>query len=122
MKLIRFIVGKILLVLDYLTSPKRGHRSEANKAQIQEDLKAYSLYEFKACPFCIKVKRQMKRLNLDIELRDAKNNQEIKNELVSKGGSHKVPCLRIDSDKGTQWMYESNDIINYLEKTFPLQN
>lgn len=120
MKLIRLIVGKILIFLDFLTSPKPGHRSKENKESVQQVLKTHSLYEFKACPFCIKVKRRMKALNLDIELRDAKNDEKIKNELVSGGGRHKVPCLKIETNGETKWMYESNDIIAYLEKEFPL--
>ncbi len=120
MKIIRWIVGKILIILDWVTSPKKGYRSEENKQLVQEKLRNYVLYEFAACPFCLKVKRRMKALNLDIELRDAKNNSEYKKQLVEGGGKHKVPCLRIESQEGIKWMYESSDINEFLEKNFPL--
>ena len=80
-----------------------------------------SMYQFKTCPFCVKVRRQLKRHALHIELRDAKNDAELKAELVREGGRHKVPCLRIEkADKSVEWLYESNDIIAYLNTQFNL--
>ena len=119
MKLIRFIIGNILKVIDILTSPKKGFRSIENKKEIQSKLEGHSLYQFASCPFCIKVRRAMKRLNIDVELRDSKIDP-YKAELLEKGGRLMAPCLRIDSDNKTKWHYESNDIITYLENTFPL--
>lgn len=116
MKALRYIIGKILLFLNFITMPSKGKRSEDQQKEIESQLKTYSLYQFNACPFCIKVRRVMRKLNLPIELRDANTDPELKAELLSKGGSPKVPCLRI----GDKWMYESGDIINYLEKTFPI--
>jgi glutathione S-transferase len=61
----------------------------------------------------------MKRLSLNIELRDAKNQQEFRDELAKEGGAVKVPCLRIEDEKGQYtWMYESSDIVSYLENKF----
>lgn len=61
----------------------------------------------------------MKRLSLNIETRDAKNNQQYRDELETNDGAIKVPCLRIEDDKGEYtWMYESSDIVQYLEKQF----
>ncbi|MBT7717899.1 MAG: glutathione S-transferase domain-containing protein, partial [Halieaceae bacterium] len=35
------------------------------------------------------------------------------------GGNLKVPCLRIDQgEQDYEWMYESKDIIQYLEARF----
>lgn len=116
MKVLRLIIGKLLLVLDFLTRPSLGKRSEEEQASINEQLKNYSLYQFSACPFCIKVRRVMRKLNLPIELRNANTDESFKTELLTQGGSPKVPCLRIEN----QWMYESNDIIKYLEEKFPL--
>ena len=41
-----------------------------------------------------------------------------KNTLVSEGGEYKVPCLAITEDGRTRWLYESSDIIAYLEQRF----
>ncbi|WP_127716770.1 glutathione S-transferase N-terminal domain-containing protein [Halobacteriovorax sp. HLS] len=116
MKVLRFIIGQILLALDFLTRPSLGKRSDEEQTKVNEQLKNYSLYQFSACPFCIKVRRVMRKLNLPIELRNANTDDELKAELKTLGGSSKVPCLRI----GDTWMYESNDIIKYLEDKFPI--
>ena len=77
------------------------------------------LYQFKTCPFCIKVKRNNKRLSLKIETRDAQHNSTHREELLQGGGQVKVPCLKITDDKGNQsWMYESNEIMQYLQGRF----
>jgi glutathione S-transferase len=37
-------------------------------------------------------------------------------ELKKYGGKIQVPCLRIKKEGGSdEWLYESNDIIKYLE-------
>ncbi|MCP4791159.1 MAG: glutaredoxin [Gammaproteobacteria bacterium] len=121
MKVIRWILGQMILLVDFLTSPKPVVREAAAKQVIDEATASMSLYQFKACPFCVKVRRQLKRHALHIELRDAKNDGEHKAELVREGGRHKVPCLRIQkSDCSVEWLYESNDIIAYLNNRFNL--
>ena len=121
MRIIRFITGKLLLFLNWLTLPKKGERSEENLKKIEKELSALSIYEFKACPFCVKVRRALQKINLPVELRDAKNNSEHRSALQSEGGKIQVPCLRIQtSDGADQWMYESSDIIKYLNERFPI--
>ncbi len=42
-----------------------------------------------------------------------------KMELIAGGGDLKVPSLRIvEGERGFHWMYESRDIIGYLEGRF----
>jgi glutathione S-transferase len=58
----------------------------------------------------------MRRRSLRIETRDAKRQADYRRELQEQGGQLKVPCLRIESDNGdVQWMYESSDIVRYLD-------
>jgi glutaredoxin len=121
MKLVRWILGRIILVLDLLTSPKPIVRDAAAQKAIDETTASMSLYQFKTCPFCVKVRRELKRHALNIETRDAKDNTEVKAELVREGGQHKVPCLRTESTDGSvTWLYESNDIIAHLKHQFNL--
>ncbi len=42
-------------------------------------------------------------------------NQEYRKQLESGGGRIKVPCLRIENEEQVRWMYESKEIISYLE-------
>ncbi|MGR5067641.1 MULTISPECIES: glutaredoxin family protein [Vibrio] len=118
MKFIRWILGKIILLLNAVFSPRGIQRSEDAQRDIDEKAKQYSLYQFEACPFCVKVRRTMKRQSVNIELRDAKNNPTHRTELEQGGGRIQVPCLRIEKDGQTQWLYESSDIITYIEKEF----
>jgi glutaredoxin len=119
MKIIRWILGRIILLLDAITAPKGIVRDSAAQKEIDAATASLSIYQFKACPFCVKVRRELKRHSLNIELRDAQNNAAIKAELTNEGGRHKVPCLRIEKpDNSVEWMYESNDIIAYLKNQF----
>ena len=121
MKVIRWVLGQIILILDFLTSPKAVVREAEEQRAIDDVTASMSMYQFKTCPFCVKVRRELKRHALHIELRDAKNDAELKAELVRDGGRHKVPCLRIEKpDNSVQWLYESNDIIAYLKNQFNL--
>ncbi|MGD8110879.1 glutaredoxin family protein [Vibrio sp. NTOU-M3] len=118
MKFIRWFLGRIILLLNAIFSPKGIKRTEDAQQQADERANTMALYQFDACPFCVKVRRAMKRQSVNIELRDAKNNAEHRNELEAGGGKIKVPCLRIEKDGKVEWMYESSDIVSYLEKEF----
>jgi glutathione S-transferase len=76
-----------------------------------------SLYEFEACPFCQRVLAAMRRLGLDIELRDIRVQPKYREELLAATGRATVPCLRIEEGPGKlRWMHESADIIKFLEQ------
>lgn len=118
MQVIRWILGRIILLVNFLTPPRSVKRSAAEQAQIDAETKSLTLYHYQACPFCVKVRRAFKRHSLNIETRDAKRSEQFKQELVQGGGALKVPCLRIEENGSTKWMYESSDIISFLESRF----
>jgi glutaredoxin len=119
MRIIHQILGALILLMDWLTSPKGIRRTEPAQAVINEQSKTLTLYQYKACPFCVKVRRSMKRQSLPIETRDAKRSEAAKKELMAGGGKLKVPCLRVVDVNGAEsWMYESTEIISYLEQRF----
>ncbi|MCF6287863.1 MAG: glutathione S-transferase N-terminal domain-containing protein [Proteobacteria bacterium] len=119
MAILRKFIGAIILFFNWVFTPRGVKRDDAAQAQIDGQTIKLKLYQFNACPFCVKVRRAMKRLSLNIETRDAKNNQEFRQELESSGGKIKVPCLRIADDDGNYtWMYESSEIISYLQQKF----
>ncbi|MDY7218688.1 glutathione S-transferase N-terminal domain-containing protein [Denitrificimonas sp. JX-1] len=111
-------LGQLIIFGDWLTRPKPQQRTVEKQAEVDEATASLALYQFKACPFCVKVRRAMHALNLTVELRDAKNNEQFRQELLEQGGRIKVPCLRIEEQGGVRWMYESNDIIAYLKERF----
>lgn len=77
-----------------------------------------TLYLFESCPFCVKVMKVIRHMNLDIEIRDTLKSAQFEAELIHGGGKSQVPCLKISNDSKEHWMYESSDIIRYLEKKF----
>ncbi len=77
-----------------------------------------SLYQYDYCPFCIITRQAIERLNLNIEIRDTLKEAKHHQELLVGGGMGQVPCLRIEENSSIQWMYESADIIKYLNQHF----
>ena len=118
-KTIRLIVGPIILFIDKITTPRGIKRPQDEQKKIDNEASNLVLYQFQTCPFCIKVKRNNKRLSLNIETRDAQHNSTYREELLQGGGQIKVPCLKIIDEKGNdRWMYESEDIMEYLQDRF----
>ena len=117
MSLIRWFVGKLILFINSITLPKPILREKIDQDRIDKETKNLTIYQFEACPFCVKVRRFIRKNSLKIDIKDAKNNKTFKEELVNMGGKHKVPCLRIDKiNSKTEWLYESNEIIKFLNK------
>lgn len=115
---IRNLLGYIIIAVDLLTRGTKKKRAPEEQQQINKELQNFSLYQFSACPFCTKTRRAMYKLNLPIEKRNAPAGSKHREELLEGGGKVKVPCLRIEQDGKVEWMYESSEIISYLEKRF----
>ena len=118
-KLVHAILGPILLTADWLTTPRGIKREQSEQQRIDEQTKDLVMYQFLTCPFCIKTRRAIKRLSLNIETRDALKHTPSRQQLLEGGGKIKVPCLRITGvDNSVEWLYESNEIIKYLKESF----
>lgn len=118
-KTLRFALGPVVLAGERLTRPKGVVRPPEQQQKIDEQCRNLALYQFKTCPFCIKVRRTLRRLSLKVELRDAQHDPRHREALLQGGGKIKTPCLRVVDDQGhIQWMYESDEIIRYLNQRF----
>jgi glutaredoxin len=118
-KPIRWVLGQLIIFIDWLTKPKPMQRTAEEQAEIDKQTASMALYQFNQCPFCVKTRRSMHRLALSIEKRDARNDPKWNQELISDGGKYQVPCLKITADDGTvEWMYESSVINQYLDERF----
>lgn len=117
-KIIRPVLGQTILLLNFLTPPRRQKRSPAAQAAVVQSASGLALYQFAACPFCVKTRRSLRRLNVPVVLRDARNDAEHRQTLLEQGGKVKVPCLRIEENGEVRWMYESKVIIDYLQRRF----
>jgi glutaredoxin len=119
MTFIRWFLGKLILFFDrvFVAKPLIKRTPEA-QLKVNQEIKSLSIYQFETCPFCVKVRRELSRLDVKIELRDARTSPYAE-ELKREGGTVQVPCLRIAEPKGqVRWMYESDDIIAYLRGQF----
>ena len=118
-KALRNGLGCVVATVDQFTRPAKQKRTSEAQQVVEAQTAKMSLYQFHGCPFCIKVRRTMHKLNLPIRTVDVNKDPIAEQELISGGGKRTVPCLRIEKEDGTvRWMYESKDIINYLESNF----
>ncbi|MFG6667451.1 glutaredoxin family protein [Halomonas sp. HNIBRBA4712] len=115
---VRLVLTPFMLASERLSTPKAQLRSPEAQAEVDRACEALALYQFRACPFCIKVRKEIARLNLSIETRDAQHDPEHRKALEEGGGRVKVPCLRIEKEGESEWLYESNDIIRWLDQRF----
>jgi glutaredoxin len=117
MSLIRWPIGRLILLLNFIFSPSSPKRTVEAQKEIDAKTQNLSLYQLPSCPFCVKVRRAMKREGLNIELRNINQKNNYREELIREGGKRTVPCLRIENPEGeVQWLYESNDVIAYLKQ------
>ncbi len=118
LKILRNGLGGIVVFIDWLTRPAKMERSAEQQQLVEEEIKGMSLYQLYACPFCIKTRRALHKLNLPIELKSVAAGSPYREELEQGGGKIQVPCLRIQQNGEDQWMYESSEIIDYLNHRF----
>lgn len=84
-----------------------------------------ALYFSPSCPYCHRVLNALSGLgfvpDLDagdaegITLKNTLSDPQAAAELKSGGGKSTVPCLLIAGDTESTWMYESLDIIDFLQ-------
>lgn len=79
-----------------------------------------TLYSKESCPFCRRVLAMLDRLTVEVEVKDIADNEEFAKELIEKGGKQQVPFL-VDSEADVA-MYESDDIVKYLQENYGTAN
>lgn len=75
-----------------------------------------NLYYKPTCYYSKKVIKAAAALGIPLQLLDINSNLELAEQLIKKGGKRQVPFL-VDP-KNNVAMYESSDIIKYLEKNY----
>ncbi|AOW15021.1 glutaredoxin [Hydrogenophaga crassostreae] len=116
---LRVVLGPVMLLKERVSKPKGMVRDPSVQSVVNLQCKNLALYQFQTCPFCIKVRQEMRRLSLPIEHRDAQHDTAHRTALLHGGGAVKVPCLKINDGSGkSQWLYDSTAIIAYLQARF----
>ena len=118
-KTLRLLLGPVMLLKERVTQPKGVQRESAAQTTVNLQCQTLVLYQFNTCPFCIKVRQEMRRLSLPIEKRDAQHDSAHRAELLQETGATQVPCLKITDVNGqTQWLQDSTAIVTYLRARF----
>jgi glutaredoxin len=116
---LRLVLGPFMLLKERLTQPTGVQRAPEAQATVDLQCQSLALYQFSTCPFCIKVRQEMRRLSLPIEKRDAQHDSANRDALLQGSGATKVPCLKITDSQGqAQWLQDSNAIMAYLRAHF----
>lgn len=117
---LRVILGPFLLLWEIISSPKGIIRPPEEQQKMDDKTQFLTYYHYPTCPFCIKVRRTIKKLSLNIKEKNAQHEGDIRNELINQGGKAQVPCLKISNPQAEQveWLYESDAITSYLQKNF----
>jgi len=71
-----------------------------------------TLYHYRTCPFCVKVRRFLDANDVEIPMKDIRLDPDARQELLEAGGKTQVPALMIDGHV----LYESNDIIDWVRR------
>ncbi len=117
MSFVRLVSGKVVVFLDHATSPKGVVRDSALQTKVNASAKDLTLYQLITCPFCIIVRRELKRQAVTIETKNI-TEQKFQDELIAGGKIDQVPCLQIRENGSVQWLYESKAINQYLKDRF----
>ena len=118
-RILRIVLGPVMLIKERLTQPAGVVREAAAQARVDQQCQSLALYQFSTCPFCIKVRQEMRRLSLPIEKRDAQHHTANRDALLQATGATQVPCLRItEADGQTRWLKDSAAIVAYLRERF----
>ncbi len=72
----------------------------------------YKLFVGSFCPHCRKVENFLDENDIKIDIVNINEDRDAMMELIQKGGKRQVPCLFHDG----KYLYESNDIIDFLGK------
>ena len=118
-KTLRILLGPVMLLREKLTKPNGIVRLEATQQSVDQQCQSLALYQYKTCPFCMKVRKEMASLSLNIQKIDAQPPGAERDTLTREGGQTKVPCLKITDAAGkSQWLYDSEKIVGYLRGRF----
>jgi glutaredoxin len=118
-KTLRIVLGPVMLLKERLQRPAGMLRTPEAQQGVDAQCQSLVLYHYKTCPFCMKVRQEMRRLSLNIRHIDAQPEGSDRAALVAGGGLAKVPCLKItDAAGASQWLYDSDQIVAFLRSRF----
>jgi len=104
-------------VVSGLASAARyGRGTRARVDTPRHGVKRLALYNMEGSPYCRKVREVLCELDLEYVVHNVATGSPKREELKKRGGKVQVPYL-IDPNSGRE-MYESDDIVAYLEREY----
>lgn len=118
LKALRNGLGAIIAFVSWMIPAGKIKRSPEAQQKVDQQTANIELYQFFGCPFCIKTRRAIRKLGLNIDTRNAQAPGQYRDELLKEAGKVQVPCLKITENGKVSWMFESDEIIAYLQQRF----
>lgn len=75
-----------------------------------------TLYHFDTCPYCLRVRRALADLDVEVELRNVQTEPAAQEALYRAMGRGTVPVLHIHEED--RWLPESGDIVTFLYERY----
>lgn len=94
----------------------RGSQCRAGCEDREQPPELLTLWNFEISPYCRKVREVLCELNLDYRVKNVAKKSKRRPELEELAGRVQVPYL-VDPNTG-EAMFESDDIVAYLEETY----
>ncbi|AFZ73623.1 glutathione S-transferase N-terminal domain-containing protein [Natronobacterium gregoryi] len=76
-----------------------------------------TLYDLPGCPFCAKVRTKLEELDLEYDVIEVPRSHADRTDVEDVSGQTGVPVIT-DETQGVEGLYESDDIVEYLEETY----
>lgn len=84
-----------------------------------ESAPSLAVYISRFCGYCYRVLSAVQRLDAEVEVRDVTLHPELRQDIIAATGRRTVPVLKIEHGDGREeWMFESREIVRYLEQHF----
>lgn len=115
---IRRAVDSLFSLFDWLFRPQPVVRTELEARKLAKATSAMALYDYKGCPASRKARREIYRLNLEIERRDIGKCTIHQDNLLAEFGKLKAPCLRVEEKGVVRWLDEPEAIVHFLNERF----
>jgi hypothetical protein len=118
MNVSRQLKGLAFEWVDKVVPVRPVERSAHEQLRLDRASRRMHLYFSPCCADSISVKRHCHKLGLRVVEKDVVRVNAYRNELVNGGGDSRIPCLRIEKEGKTDWVYSLESILGYLNQRY----
>ena len=118
MKFSHYLNGYTLKLIDRLVPVKPMVHNQERQSQLDSESRRMHLYFSQNSAASIRVKRFCDRVGLHVVEKDVERVNSYCNELLKEGGQPNIPCLRLELNGRTHWLYGPNEIVQFLNNRY----